>query len=78
MVDGCDLGSNLGRYDMIKDNLFVLGWARVQRMLQGNISSEQLLCGREMCSILLLTLVARCLETIYLCIWRIFVLCLLW
>ena len=31
------------------------------------------MCGRGMCSILLLPLVARCLETIDVCIWRMFV-----
>ena len=33
------------------------------------------MCGRGMRSILLLCLVARCLETIDVCIWRMFVLC---
>ena len=31
------------------------------------------MCGRGVRSILLLALVARCLETIYVCIWRMFV-----
>ena len=31
------------------------------------------MCGGGVRSILLLPLVARCLETIYVCIWRIFV-----
>ena len=36
-----------------------------------------LMCGGGVCSILLLPLVAICLETIDVCIWRMFVLCLL-
>ena len=35
------------------------------------------MCGGGVRSILLLLLVARFLETIYVCIWRMFVLCLL-
>ena len=37
-------------------------------MRQGNITSELLMCGGDVCSILLLPLVARCLETIDICI----------
>ena len=33
------------------------------------MSSELLMCGRGVCSILLLSLVARCLETTDVCIW---------
>ena len=39
----------------------------------GTISSELLMCGGGVHSILLLPLVARCLETIYVCIWHMFV-----
>ena len=39
----------------------------------GNISSELLMYGGGVRNILLLPLVARCLETIDVCIWRIFV-----
>ena len=55
--DGCDLASTLCTYD-----LFVLSWARVRRVRLGSLRS-----------ILLLPLVARCLETIDVCIWRMFV-----
>ena len=55
-------------YHLRKGDLFVLGWARVR-----SISSELLMCGGGMRSILLLLLVARCLETIDVCIWRMFV-----
>ena len=65
--DGCVLASTLCKYD-----LFVLSWARVRRVRRGSISSELLLCGGVR-SILLLPLVARCLETIDVCIWRMFV-----
>ena len=71
--DGCDLASTLCKYDLRKGNLFVLSWARVRRMRQGSISSELLVCGGGVRSILLLLLVARCLETIDVCIWRMFV-----
>ena len=62
--DGCDLASTLCKYDLRKSDLFVLSWARVQRVRQGSISSELLMCSRGVSSILLLPLVARCLETI--------------
>ena len=42
-------------------------------MRRGSLSSELLLCGGGVRSILLLPLVARYLETIYVCIWRMFV-----
>ena len=46
----------------------------MRRVRRGSISSELLMYGGGVCSILLLPLVARCLETIDLCIWRMFVL----
>ena len=55
------------------ENLFVLSWARVRRVRRGSLSSELLMCGGGVRSILLLPLVARCLETIDVCIWRMFV-----
>ena len=48
--------------------MFVLSWARVRRVRRGNISSELLVCSGGVRSILLLPLVARCLETIDVCI----------
>ena len=71
--DGCVLASTLCKYDLRKGDLFVLSWARVRRVRQGSISSELLVCGGGVRSILLLPLVARCLETIDVCIWRMFV-----
>ena len=59
--DGCDLASTLCKYELRKGDLFVLSWARVRR---GSISSDMLMCGEGVRSILLLPLVARCLETI--------------
>ena len=53
--------------------MFVLSWARVRRVKQGSLSSELLVCGEGVRSILLLPLVARCLVTIDVCIWRMFV-----
>ena len=42
-------------------------------MRRGSLSSELLVCGGGVRSILLLPLVARCIETIDVCIWRMFV-----
>ena len=39
----------------------------------GEVSTELLMCGGGVRSILLLPLVARCLETIDVCVWRMFV-----
>ena len=36
------------------------------------------MCGGDVRRILLLPLVARCIETIDVCIWRMLVLCLMW
>ena len=71
--DECDLASTLCKYDMRKRDLFVLNWAMVRRVMRGSISSELLMCGGGVRSILLLPLVARCLETMDVCIWRMFV-----
>ena len=67
--DGCDLC----KYDLMKGDLFVLNWARVPRIRRGSISSELLMCGRRVRSILLLPLLSICIETIDVCIWRMFV-----
>ena len=71
--DGCVLTSTLCKYELRKGDLFVLSCVRVRRMRRGSISSELLMCSGGVRGILLLPLVARCLETIDICIWRIFV-----
>ena len=71
--DGCGLASTLCKYDLRKADLFVLSWTRVRRVRRGSHSSELLMCGGVVRSILLLHLVARCIETIDVCIWRMFV-----
>ena len=71
--DGCVLASTLCKYDLRKGDLFVLSWARVRRVRGESFSEELLMCGGGVCSILLLPLVARCLEAIDACIWRMFV-----
>ena len=71
--DGCVLASTLCKYDLRKGDLFVLSWARVRLVRRGSLSSELLVCGGGVRSILLLPLVARCLETIDVCIWHMFV-----
>ena len=57
----CDLALTLCKYDLRKGDIFVLSWARVLRVRRGSISSELLMCGGGVRSILLLSLVARCL-----------------
>ena len=59
--DGCVLTSTLCTYDLRKGDLFVLSWAGVWRVRCGSISSELIMCGGGVHSILLLPLVARCL-----------------
>ena len=71
------LASTLCKYTLRKGDLSVLSWAKVRRVRWESISSDQLMCGGGVRSILLLPLVARCLETICVCIWCMFVLCLL-
>ena len=71
--DECVLASTLCKYDLRKGDLFVLSWARVRRVRHGSLSSELLMCGGGVRSILLLLLVARYLETIDVCIWCMFV-----
>ena len=71
--DGCVLASTLCKYDLRKGDLFVLSWARVRRVRRGSLSSELLVCGGGMRSIFLLPLMARCLWTIDVCIWHMFV-----
>ena len=68
--DRFDLTSTLCKYDLRKGDLFVLRWGRVRR---GSMCSELLVFGRGVRLILLLPLVARCLETIDVCIWCMFV-----
>ena len=64
--------STLCKYDLRKGDLCVLSWAMLQRVRWGIISSELLMCGGGVRSILLLPLGARCIETIDVCIWHIF------
>ena len=67
------LALTLCKYDLRKDDLFVLSWAMVRRVRRESLSSELLMCVRGVRSILLLPLVARCIETIDICIWHMFV-----
>ena len=65
--DGCVLTSTLCKYDLRKGDLFVLSWARVRPVRRGSLSSELLMCGGGV------RLILRYLETIDVCIWRMFV-----
>ena len=67
-ADGCDLSSTLCKYVLRKGDLCVLSWTRVRRLRRRSISSELLMCGVGVRSILLFPLVARCIETIDVCI----------
>ena len=44
--DGFDLASTLCKYDLRKDDLFVVSWTRVRHVRRGSISSELLMCRR--------------------------------
>ena len=57
--DGCVLAPTLCKYDLRKEDLFVLSWARVRRVRRGSFSSELLVCGGGVRIILLLPLVPR-------------------
>ena len=67
------LASTLCKYDLRKGDALVQSGARVTRVRRGSVISEMLMCGGGVRSILLLPLVVRCIETIYVCIWRMFV-----
>ena len=67
------MASTLCKYTLRKGDLFVPTCARVRRVRWGSISSELIMCDGGVGIILLLPLVARCLETIDVCIWRMFV-----
>ena len=71
--DGCVLASTLCKHDLRKGDLFVPSRARARRVRRGSISPELPVCGGGVRSIPPLPLVARCLETIDVCIWRMFV-----
>ena len=71
--DGCDLAWTLYTYDFRKGDLFVLSWARERQVRRRSISRKLLMCDGCVRSTLLLPLVARCLETIDACIWRMLV-----
>ena len=61
--DGCVLASTLCKYDLRKGDLFVeLGKGATSEA--GNLSSNLIMCGGGVRSILLLPPCARCLETI--------------
>ena len=52
---------------MCEGDLFVLSRKRVQRVRRRSISSELIMCGGPMRSILLLPLVARCMYMAHVC-----------
>ena len=66
-------GVDFIKYVLRKGDLFVLSWVRVRRVRRIIITSELLMCGRGVSGILLLPLVSRCLDTIDVCVWRMFV-----
>ena len=69
----CYLASSFCKYDFRKGDLFVLSWARVRQVSRGSISIELQMCVGGVRSIFLLPLVAKCLATIDVYMWRMFV-----
>ena len=55
------------KYDLRKGYLFVLSWAMVRRVRRGSISSELLMCGGVVRSILLLPRHNRCMYMVHVC-----------
>ena len=72
--DGCNLSSTLCKYYLRKGDFFVQSWTRVRRVKRKYLFTAGM-CGGGVRSILLLPLVARFLETIDACIWRMFFIC---
>ena len=64
--DGCVLASTLCKYDLRKGDLFVLSWASVRRVKRESLSSELLVSGGGVRSILLLPLECKlfCLDLV--------------
>ena len=69
MVRTC-LSSTLCMYDLGKRDYLVLNLVRVRQVRWGSISSDLLMCGGGVYIILLLLTVAKFLETIDICRWR--------
>ena len=67
------MASTLCKCDLRKGDLFVLSWTKTRQVRQKIISSELLMCGGGVHNIFLLPLMAKHLETIEVCIWRMFV-----
>ena len=44
--DGCDLASTFCKYDLRKGDLFVLSWARVQRVRRGRVANVWWRCAQ--------------------------------
>ena len=61
--------------DLRNGDLFILSWAMARRVRRVSTSSGMLMCGGDVRIILVLPLVAICIETRDVCIWRLF-LCL--
>ena len=61
------------KYDLMKGDLFVLSWVKGRRVRRGSLSSELLMCGGGVRSILLLPLVVkmprdnRCMYMVHVC-----------
>ena len=62
------LGTRCSQTTQCNQSKFVLSCARMRRVRLGSLSSELLMCGGGVHSILLLLLVARCIQTIDVCI----------
>ena len=67
---GSELASTMCKYDLRQGDLFDLSWPMVRRVRRGSLYSELIMCNGGVRSILLLPIVARCLETIDVCRWH--------
>ena len=50
--DGCDLASTLCKYELRKGDLFGQSWERMRQVRRESISSDLLMCGEGVRSIL--------------------------
>ena len=67
------MASTLCKYDLRKVDFISSDLGKGATSEAGSLSSEMLMCGGGVFSIVLLPIVTICLETIDVCIWRMFV-----
>ena len=70
--DGCVLASTLCKYDFEEGRIVCSELGKGATSEAGSLSSGLIVCGGGGRNIMLLPLVARCIETIDVCIWHMF------